>query len=191
MTPSKNELFFAPTGAGTIHVCPLYAVSAIVSRHGAWRLLSCLHDDKLPETPRLIAPTNHLRLTMHDIEKPQPNATPPNQDHIARLIGFARSWNGEGAMVVHCWAGISRSTAAAFISLCAINPRSCEEQIALRLRSASPTAQPNRLMIRLADDALCRGGRMVAAIERIGQGIATSEALPFSLPAVHGAHAER
>ena len=57
-------------------------------------------------------------------------------------------------MVVHCWAGISRSTAAAFISLCAINPDAPEELIAARLREASPTAYPNRLMVRLADAAL-------------------------------------
>ena len=73
-------------------------------------------------------------------------------------------------MVVHCWAGISRSTAAAFISLCAINPDAPEELIAQRLREASPTAYPNRLMVRLADEALARRGRMIKAIERIGRG---------------------
>jgi predicted protein tyrosine phosphatase len=194
---SKKEAIAMPTqshrpsergSAGRIHVCPLHAVPATVSRHNATLLLTCLHDDTLVETPHLIAPANHLRLIMHDIAEPQPNATPPNEDHIARVIGFAQRWNGEGAMVVHCWAGISRSTAAAFISLCAINPQSPEALIARRLRAASPTAQPNRLMIRLADSALGRDGRMVEAIEGIGQGMLASEAVPFSLPAVHGAH---
>ena len=73
-------------------------------------------------------------------------------------------------MVVHCWAGISRSTAAAFTSLCAINPDAPEELIAQRLREASLTAYPNRLMVRLADDALGRHGRMVHAVERMGRG---------------------
>ena len=74
-------------------------------------------------------------------------------------------------MVIHCWAGISRSTAAALISLCALNPRCAEHLIARRLREASPTAYPNRLMIRLADAALGRKGRMVAAVEAIGRGV--------------------
>ena len=67
-------------------------------------------------------------------------------------------------MVVHCWAGISRSTAAAYTALCAINPEVSEELIAVRLRDASPTAYPNRLIIQLADAALGRNGRMVRAI---------------------------
>jgi predicted protein tyrosine phosphatase len=188
MPPTGSHHQSERGNAGNIHVCPLHAVPDVVSRYNASRLLTCLHDDGLITTPHLIAPANHLRLVMHDIAEPQPNATPPNADHIARVIGFAQRWNGEGDMVVHCWAGISRSTAAAFISLCAINPRTPEALIARRLRAASPTAHPNRLMIRLADDALGRDGRMVAAIEGMGHCILVSEAVPFSMPAVHTAH---
>jgi predicted protein tyrosine phosphatase len=86
-------------------------------------------------------------------------------------------------MVIHCWAGISRSTAAAFIALCALNPAAPEELIARLLREASPTAYPNRLMIRLGDAALGRADRMVRAVETMGRGVVASEALPFSLPA--------
>ena len=92
----------------------------------------------------------------------------PGEEHVEQLIDFALDWGGQGPMVVHCWAGISRSTAAAYTALCAINPGVPEELIALRLREASPTAYPNRLIIRLADDALGRRGRMVRAIESIG-----------------------
>jgi predicted protein tyrosine phosphatase len=60
-----------------------------------------------------------------------------------------------------------------------------EELIARRLREASPTAYPNRLMIRLADAALGRSGRMVQAIEAIGRGVLAVEAVPFSLAADH------
>ena len=88
-------------------------------------------------------------------------------------------------MVVHCWAGISRSTAAAYTALCAINPYASEELIARRLREASPTAFPNRLIVRLADTALGRNGRMIRAVESIGRGVVASEAVPFSLPADH------
>jgi predicted protein tyrosine phosphatase len=88
-------------------------------------------------------------------------------------------------MVIHCWAGISRSTAAALISLCSLNPETSEELIALRLRAASPTAYPNRLMIRLADAALGRKGRLIDAVEAMGRGLAAAEARPFSLPADH------
>lgn len=86
-------------------------------------------------------------------------------------------------MVVHCWAGISRSTAAAFTALCSLNPSVPEELIAAHLRAASPTATPNRLIVRLADAELGRNGRMVAAVERIGRGVPAHEALPFSIAA--------
>ena len=59
------------------------------------------------------------------------------------LIEFALDWGGDGDMVVHCWAGISRSTAAAFTALCAINPLGYEAVIAASLRQASPW--PTRL----------------------------------------------
>ena len=107
--------------AGRVHVCPMSAVSLTVSRSGAAHLLTCLHDD-VQETPATIQPHRHLRLVMHDIAEAMPDYTAPNVEHIERLIDFAQVWGGHDAMVVHCWAGISRSTAAAFISLCTINP---------------------------------------------------------------------
>jgi predicted protein tyrosine phosphatase len=170
---------------GAIHVCPLSALPDVVGRHQASHLLTCLQDAVLVETPHPILPDRHLRLHIHDISEPLPGCIAPDAQHVERLIEFALHWGGRGPMVVHCWAGISRSTAAAFAALCAINPGVAEELIARRLREASPTAYPNRLMIRLADVALGRGGRMVQAIEAIGRGVVAVEAVPFSLAADH------
>jgi len=170
---------------GSVHVCPLSAVPQTVSRSNASHLLTCLQEELLVETPTLIRPGNHLRLLVHDIAEPLPGHVAPGEDHIAELIDFAMAWGGHGPMVVHCWAGISRSTAAAFTALCAINPQASEELIAARLRQASPTAYPNRLMIRLADAALGRRGRMVRAVESIGRGEYATEAVPFALMADH------
>jgi len=170
---------------GSIHVCPLSAVPQVVTRHNASHLLTCLQEELLVETPALIRPGNHLRLLVHDIAEAIPGHVAPDEDHIAELIDFALAWGGEGPMVVHCWAGISRSTAAAFTSLCTINPQVPEELISARLREASPTAYPNRLMIRLADAALSRQGRMVRAVESIGRGERATEAVPFVLMADH------
>ena len=179
----------APTGGhakdGAVHVCPLSAVPDIVARSNASHLLTCLQDAVLVETPRAILPDRHLRLHIHDIAEPIMGHIAPGEEHVGQLIDFVLDWGGQGPMVVHCWAGISRSTAAAYTALCAINPGVPEELIALRLREASPTAYPNRLIIRLADDALGRKGRMVRAIEGIGRGIMATEAVPFSLRADH------
>ena len=134
-------------------------------------------------TPAGIRPENHARLFIHDIAEPIDGHVAPDAEHVAQLLQFATAWDRRGSMVIHCWAGISRSTAAAFIALCALNPETPEELIARRMREASPTAYPNRLMIRLGDAALGRTGRMMAAVEAIGRGVIANEALPFSLPA--------
>jgi len=169
--------------SGRIHVCPLSAVPDVVAGCDASHLLTCLQDEVLVETPAAIKAGNHVRLHVDDISQPIAGYIAPNAQHVARLLEFARAWGGQGPMVIHCWAGISRSTAAAFITLCELNPETPEQLIAELLREASPTAYPNRLMIRLGDKALKRAGRMVEAVESIGRGIVASEAAPFSLPA--------
>jgi predicted protein tyrosine phosphatase len=77
--------------------------------------------------------------------------------------------------------GISRSTASAYTAVCALNPQRDEASIARALRQASPTATPNIRIVTLADKLLGRQGRMIAAIETIGQGHIAAEALPFEL----------
>ena len=171
-----------PPRQGRIHVCPLSAVPRVVAGCSASHLLTCLQDEILVETPALIQPDRHIRLHVHDIAAPMLGYVAPDERHMAKVIEFAHLWNGVGPMVIHCWAGISRSTAAAFVSLCALNPDASELTIAHRLRDASTTAQPNRLMVRLGDAALARSGRMVAAVDAIGRGVAAFEAQPFSLP---------
>lgn len=180
-----------PRKTGRIHVCPLSAVPDIVASCNASHLLTCLQDEFVVETPGTIIAANHVRLHVDDIAHPLPGYVAPRAEHVARVIDFAETWGGQGPMVIHCWAGISRSTAAAFISLCVLNPEIPEELIAQKLREASPTAYPNRLMIRLSDQASKRGGAMLDAVETIGRGVVASEARPFSLPADLSALAAR
>jgi len=169
--------------AGVLHVCPLRVLPALVEREQASHLISLLQDEILVQRPQSISPERHLRVHVHDICEPLQGCVHPDATHIDEIIAFARAWAGQGPLVVHCWAGISRSTAAAYTALCSINPELAEDLIARRLRQASPTAYPNRLMIRLADQALGRDGRMVSAIEAIGRGVMAAEAVPFTLAA--------
>jgi predicted protein tyrosine phosphatase len=88
-------------------------------------------------------------------------------------------------MLIHCWAGISRSTATAFTIACMINPHGREERIAQALRAASPYAYPNARIVALADHLLERKGRMVDAIDRMGPALAAFESRLFSLGLEH------
>ena len=166
-----------------IHVCSLSAVPHVVATSEASHLVTCLPGEVRVETPGPIKPANHIRLFIHDISEAADGCVAPDAEHVLQLVEFAAAWDRQGPMVVHCWAGISRSTAAAFVMLCALNPAVPEALVARLLREASPTAFPNRLMIRLGDSVLGRAGRMLAAVEAIGRGEVVNEALPFSLPA--------
>jgi predicted protein tyrosine phosphatase len=84
-------------------------------------------------------------------------------------------------MLIHCWAGISRSSAAAYMIACDRNPGH-EDAIADELRRRAPSVTPNRLMVAIADGLLARGGRMNEAIARIGRGADAFEGAPYSLP---------
>src|SRR5690606_19265224 len=86
------------------------------------------------------------------------------------ILDFGKGWDLSAPMLVHCWAGISRSTATAFILACERCPGTPETTIAQALRAASSAATPNPLMVRLADDMLGRGGRMVDAVRAMGPG---------------------
>ena len=104
-------------------------------------------------------------------------------EHVLALIAFAQRWNRRGPLVVHCMAGISRSTAAAYVTLCSLNPGTSEDTLARCLREASPSALPNRQLVALGDTLLDRQGRMNTAIAALDIGAALSApARPFSIP---------
>src|SRR5262249_201402 len=76
----------------------------------------------LVERPARIDQDNHLLIRVDDIICPMDGYEHPCEEHVARLISFARSWDRSAPMVIHCYAGISRSTASAFAAACALNP---------------------------------------------------------------------
>jgi predicted protein tyrosine phosphatase len=164
-----------------IHVCSLTRLDATVASTGARHVVSLLGREDNLSRPTTIAPENHLWLQVHDISAPQDGYVTPETEHIERLVAFVRRWDRAHPMVVHCFAGISRSTAAAFVSVCALNSPGTERAVALALRRASPTATPNARIVALADHVLERDGRMVEAIDAIGRGATASEGEPFGL----------
>ncbi|MCB1498106.1 MAG: protein tyrosine phosphatase [Bauldia sp.] len=165
-----------------VHVCPLSQVPATVAASGASHLVSVINDDTPVVRPSTIARENHLFLGINDIVEPTEGLVAATEDHVRELITFVERWDGERAMVVHCYAGISRSTAAAFVALCTARPDRSEREVALRLREASPWAYPNPLIVAFGDELLGRNGRMVEAINAIGRGELAFENSPFSVP---------
>jgi len=164
-----------------IHVCSLSRLHETVEDTGALHVITLLKDTDRVQRPKSIVPANHLILGLDDIATPMDGYIAPADEHVRRLLDFVRGWDRAKPMVVHCFAGISRSTAGAYVTACALNPHRDELAIARELRRASATATPNPLIVSLADRMLDRGGRMVAGIDAIGRGAMAYEAEPFRL----------
>jgi predicted protein tyrosine phosphatase len=164
-----------------IHVCSLARLYDTVEQTGAGHIVTLLRLTDRVTRPRHIAPENHLVLAVDDITTPIEGQTAPAEEHVERLIRFVGGWDRAAPMVVHCFAGISRSTAGAYVAACALNPQRDEMQIAWDIRRASRTAMPNARIVSLADRMLKRNGRMIRAIETIGPGEFSEEGVPFRL----------
>jgi predicted protein tyrosine phosphatase len=172
-----------------IIVCPLSRAPEIARARKPSHAVSLLD----PGTPfpalQGLGVERHFQLPVHDIELQIAGFDACDAKRMRDILAFVTTWNRADPMLIHCYAGISRSTATAYITACAHNPHANEEEIALALRRASPSASPNRRFVALADAELGRSGRMVQAVERIGRGASwfdIGEAEPFTLPSRFG-----
>jgi predicted protein tyrosine phosphatase len=164
-----------------IHVCSLARLHATVDETKARHIVTLLRLTDRVTRPSHIAAENHLVLAVDDIAAPIEGYTVPAQEHVERLIEFVGQWDRAAPMVVHCYAGISRSTAAAYTAACVLNPERSELEIAQAIRDASRTAQPNAAIVSIADRLLKRDGRMIRAVEAIGPAQFAEEGVPFRL----------
>lgn len=162
-------------------VGPLEQVPALCEAHRPSHLVSWLSPPaEAPPIALSFPPRQRLLLTSHDVPYEAEGFQAPSEGDVARLLAFAAEWDGLRPMLVHCWAGVSRSTAAAYAIACA-RSRLPEVELAQALRLASPGATPNPLIVSLADARLGRGGRMVEAIAQIGRGAEVVLGAPFEL----------
>ncbi len=153
-----------------IYVANLASLAASVERVRPRRVLTVIDPGTPVPTLPGIEPGNHLRLFFHDVIEAMDAATvPPGEEHVRRIVEFGADLSephAEDGLLVHCYAGVSRSTASAYILLCLHNPDR-EDEAARLLRAQAAHAIPNRRMVQLADDLLGRAGRMVDAIAAI------------------------
>jgi predicted protein tyrosine phosphatase len=164
-----------------IHVCSLARLHDTVAQTGASHIVTLLRTVDRVQRPDSIEKANHLILGLDDITAPMDGYTHPAEEHVNDLIAFVQRWNRSAPLVVHCYAGISRSTAGAFISACALNPCRDEFTIAQAIRKSSATAMPNILLVSHADRILRRDGRMIEAVMTLGPGRPAEEGEPFRL----------
>jgi predicted protein tyrosine phosphatase len=165
-----------------IWISSLAEAPRLVEKHRVSRVVSLLSPyDTFPTFSRL-GPDSHLTVPIHDIAEDIGDWRAPGVADAEKLIRFIETWDRAQPILIHCWAGISRSTASAFITACVHNPKTDENEIAQTLREASPTAFPNPRLVAHADAVLGRNGRMSKAVAAIGRGAIAEEAVPFFIP---------
>jgi predicted protein tyrosine phosphatase len=164
-----------------IHVCSLAALPETVKATGASHIVTVMANVDQVQRPQSVLEANHLKVAIDDITEEMDGFVAPSDLHVEQVLNFVRAWDRSAPLVVHCYAGISRSTASAFAAACALNPHRDEVAIARQIRAASPIASPNRLIVTLADKALGREGRMLRALDEMGPGSMMVEGWPFRI----------
>lgn len=163
-------------------VCSLFDLAATAQSHDAREMISLIDSRNRVERPPSVDPDRHLFVNLNDITAPVDGLLAPEEGHIQTLADFVKAWDRSRPLLIHCWMGVSRSTAAAYITAIVLNPNLDEADLAVELRQRSPSATPNPRMIALADNLLDRNGRMIHAIKRIGRGAEASHGVPFVMP---------
>ena len=160
-------------------VTPLSSLADALDTHAPSHLISLLSPEHMIETPAGFPTTLHLKLGINDVIDPLEGTAPPARRHVDELLLFARGWDAKQPLLIHCWAGISRSMASAYTILCDRLGPGREVEIAQAMRKRAPHAQPNRLLVHYADEALGRGGKMIRAVndmeppQLVGEGVLT------------------
>ena len=165
-----------------LHVCSLSKLPETVATTGAKSVVTLINAEMNVPTPEGVEPARHLNLSFNDIVDPVDGLVPASEQHIEQFLAFIEGWDRQAPLVIHCWAGISRSTAGAYVAACALNPDADEYALAALLRERSPSATPNARIVAMGDSLLRREGRMIDAIRGIGRGANAFEGTPFVMP---------
>jgi predicted protein tyrosine phosphatase len=134
-----------------------------------------------PAALRGFAVDRRLKLHFHDVIEPLPGSIAPQRWDVELLLAFGRGLgmidgDGGGAageeprhphLLVHCHAGVSRSTAAAILILAQRDPARPARDVVGEVLRVRPRAWPNLRMVEIGDALLGRDGEIVAAVRRL------------------------
>ena len=148
------------------------------SAAGVTHVLSILGPTS-PDSPEFAAFTPHRRLILrfHDVIERRPDQIAPTREDVERLLIFGRevSETSGAHLLVHCRAGVSRSTAAAALILVQANPEWPASTSLDTVAALRPRAWPNLLILELGDALLGRNGEIVAAAGAIYRRVLASD----------------
>lgn len=153
-----------------IRVGGLHTIPADIPQFRPTHLLGIL-DPLMPE-PAIYRhkPESRVSLLLRflDIEAGEPEG--PETDHVEAIIGFvdrvcAESRRSPARLLIHCHAGVSRSTASAYLARARDLGLDRAVEAFQDLLRIAVNPWPNRRLVQLADEALSAGGRLLAPLD--------------------------
>ena len=150
-----------------IYVTSLFEMPQYVRMLRPSHLISIIQPAYQPDRPGEIERANHHRVGVDDISEPTVDRLLIDSGDVRALVNFIHAWEPDaGSLLVHCYAGVSRSTATALIAH--VMKTDDPLRSAAALRRAAPHAIPNRRVIALADEVLGLNGALIQAREAMG-----------------------
>jgi predicted protein tyrosine phosphatase len=147
-------------------VCGKNEVSRVVKRFEATHVLSLLDPYTSiwkPEVP----PQNWLIQFFED-EEDLGGFRPPTMEHAERILEWGRNLPTDARVVVHCHAGVSRSTATGLALWLQANGTEHLQGAREWLKSVRPVTCPNMLLARMFDELLSLKGEFATMCDEIG-----------------------
>jgi predicted protein tyrosine phosphatase len=136
---------------------------------GVTHVLSILDPDA-PEPPVFGSFGEHARveLRFNDVIEELPDRVVPGAQQVQEILALGRDLTAsppaDAHLLVHCHAGVSRSTAAMTLILAQARPDRSGVEIINEVLRIRPRAWPNLRIIELGDELLGRGGDLVSAV---------------------------
>ena len=137
---------------------------------GVTHVLSILDPEwPVPEVFGTYGEHAKLELRFDDIIEDAPGESPPQYTHVEQLLAFGRTLDGEtGAhLLVHCHAGVSRSSASMALLIAQALPNRPADAVFADVLAIRPQIWPNLRIIEMGDALLRRNGALVAALAEI------------------------
>jgi predicted protein tyrosine phosphatase len=145
-----------------IVVSSLWQVGDAIRNFNVRHVISLNDPNSVPPTMPDIPATNRLCVEFHDVSEETPNRINPTIENIEAIIAFGRCvLDGGDPVLIHCVAGVSRSTAAGLIVAANCSTKEPDELVKL-LRNKAPYCQPNTMMIRLGDNSMELNGELIS-----------------------------
>ncbi|MGA8757674.1 MAG: protein-tyrosine-phosphatase [Stellaceae bacterium] len=159
-------------------ICGLEELAGHCDAPGVTHVLSILDPGwPDPEPIRNFNLNRRLKLNFHDVIEPMPGWIPPERWDVELLLAFGRNLSesaheaaeesSEAHLLVHCHAGVSRSTASAILLLAQCDPARAAQDVVGQVIRLRPRAWPNLRIIEIGDTLLGRGGELVASVSML------------------------